>query len=846
MNEAEKAAREKKVIPFRPRAEKEPVLTPDWDFIKSFSDAEGRQRYPRRETAWIEPAAEKPIKVYRATSEPFDPKKMGEAGFYVSPSEQIAGYFKGKGQFIEELGLKKDAKILEFKDIPEELKNIKDWDEYSPNVAKYAKQHGYDAVQSTEKTELTIVNPDVVKKEVPDAITTREKPKSFEREHPSGRDRLLEGGEVPKEEEKIETPSSKVASFVSGMLEKGNRFEKAELFGSANRAYGGKMSEGKYNAKDAFDAMELGINKYLETSKITPSDNPQIDIDKIRKEITNKIPSQQGLRTAEQEEFQQYSTPPDLAYTMAWAANITPADTILEPSAGVGGLAVFAKSAGAKTIVNELSPRRADLLKQMGFDQVFTENAEQLNNILPKDVKPTVVLMNPPFSATAGRMKGERASVNVIAHLDQALKRLQDGGRLVALIGKGWFDDPKAVQDYLKNLVDNYNLRANITVGGKGYAKYGTTYDNRILVVDKSPPEGKPTVTGTVEDVKDAIPLLQGVRDARSIIEPRQVEPEVQRVSPQPEEGPRREPTILPPTYGVGAGEREIAGEGLQAEEYPRPPVRGEAEPGIPLPEAGGGRGGIPSDPGPGRLEEPGRPGGRIAERPRLEGEPSPEGGISPAEAGTVELERAKEETRPTDITDSLYENYKPKKAIVKGSQPHPGPIVESAAMASVDPPEATYKPHLPSEIIDKGKLSNVQLESIIYTGQAHQEIMPNGERMGFFIGDGTGVGKGREIAGILLDNWNQGRKKAIWLSQNSPLIEDAKRDVKGVGWNPDLIFDVGKVKLGSPIKNTQGIAFVGYDLLRTKKKEKPIAKEEEKIQPVAEPTGKIPAESNH
>ena len=34
-------------------------------------------------------------------------------------------------------------------------------------------------------------------------------------------------------------------------------------------------------------------------------------------------------------------------------------------------------------------------------------------------------------------------------------------------------------------------------------------------------------------------------------------------------------------------------------------------------------------------------------------------------------------------------------------------------------------------------------------------------------IGSGTGFGKGNAIAGIILDNFRQGRKKAVWISKN-------------------------------------------------------------------------------
>ena len=55
-------------------------------------------------------------------------------------------------------------------------------------------------------------------------------------------------------------------------------------------------------------------------------------------------------------------------------------------------------------------------------------------------------------------------------------------------------------------------------------------------------------------------------------------------------------------------------------------------------------------------------------------------------------------------------------------------------------------------------------------------------------LGDGAGVGKGRSIAGIIYDNWNQGRQKAIWLSVSNDLRQDAKRDLSDIG-----AYDIGK-----------------------------------------------------
>ena len=148
--------------------------------------------------------------------------------------------------------------------------------------------------------------------------------------------------------------------------------------------------------------------------------------------------------------------------------------------------------------------------------------------------------------------------------------------------------------------------------------------------------------------------------------------------------------------------------------------------------------------------------------------------------------------------------------------------------------------PNIDKKLAETGALSDVQLEAVTMAGQAHGEVLGSGVyldaqgnvatsrsqenttfhalRKGFFIGDGTGVGKGREIAGIILDNWNQGRRKALWISQNTDLIHDAKRDLRALGMDPNLVIDYAGVKLGQPIKQKEGILFISYDTLKYKK----------------------------
>ena len=105
---------------------------------------------------------------------------------------------------------------------------------------------------------------------------------------------------------------------------------------------------------------------------------------------------------------------------------------------------------------------------------------------------------------------------------------------------------------------------------------------------------------------------------------------------------------------------------------------------------------------------------------------------------------------------DGVYATYRPAALTVKGAKRHPAVLVESSAMSAVSSPELHYVPKLDQKLIDDGALSDAQLENISYAGQAHEQVLKNGARKGYFIGDGTGVGKGRQLAGIILDNFNQ------------------------------------------------------------------------------------------
>ena len=67
----------------------------------------------------------------------------------------------------------------------------------------------------------------------------------------------------------------------------------------------------------------------------------------------------------------------------------------------------------------------------------------------------------------------------------------------------------------------------------------------------------------------------------------------------------------------------------------------------------------------------------------------------------------------------TVFAAYRVQKAVVRGAQPHPANVVEITAMACVEPPDVTYRHHLPAEVIVEGRISNLQVEDVIYAGQA-------------------------------------------------------------------------------------------------------------------------------
>lgn len=192
-------------------------------------------------------------------------------------------------------------------------------------------------------------------------------------------------------------------------LERGQRVDATIMRAAMEAAFGASDASGAWDWKTAYDACEaatvLFLRKYGK-ALFREADSPASRLSALVK-IAGLLPTH-TRRSTESEAFQQFSTPIPLGFAGLTAAAIGPADRVLEPSAGTGLLAILAEIAGGALVLNELAETRSALLTSLFPAVPVTRfDAAQIDDHLDQAVVPSVVLMNPPFSAmanVAGRM----------------------------------------------------------------------------------------------------------------------------------------------------------------------------------------------------------------------------------------------------------------------------------------------------------------------------------------------------------------------------------------------------------------------------------------------------------
>ena len=771
--------------------------------------------------------------VHPATGEPFEEElwrspnigeKTHEFGAFYSPDEGVAGqYVRGVGINAivkEKVRLEsplvyhsKEEALSDLGIDPDELSESgedQDRDFYIDQaIYDEAKRQGYDGVVylSEDHPEVHVFSPPKSGEKLP-GWTVQGKPEA----RPEGAGAPQAPSEEPGEGKGLKRVFDRMTVALGNDMPTNNQ----TLQQIMREAFGQVQG----HARDAYDAAEAAMNRVINGPRYVDFSKPEETLDRLLK-LTDLMP-RQTTRTEEQVELQQFSTPPGEAFVVAKTAAIAKGMDVLEPSAGTGNIATMARLAGARVDVNEIDPRRRALLEMLKFKPTSVD-AEQLDNFLPEK-QYDVIVMNPPFSATGGRVKGHNTEVGA-EHVRQALLRLKPGGRLVAIVGRGMAYGRPKLDPWWQKIEEKYHVRANIGMDGKFYGKFGTGFDNQILVIDNTGPTPGATRAERVAQVIDGEGLSP--QAALELLAPLAKEDIGERIRSLA--GEKGEPS-------AGAPEPPAAAQGK--EPAPRagaePPVRPGGEPEPPAEPSGAKPGTVPRVERPGRPKpvapeenapqghepggEPGSPGeGRPGGAEGVggkRGEPGAGRSGLPSDPVAEGLSRATEKAEKAEAESEVYSTYVVQKARFKGAVKHPANIVESATMASVEPPDVTYTPTLPAEVVKEGRLSDVQIEAITYAGQRHSQTLPSGVRAGYWIGDGTGVGKGREIAGIILDNFMQGRKKAVWVSIAHQLENDAKRDMEGVGV-PLKTIAQRDFRDKEDITAPEGVLFTTYSQLR-------------------------------
>lgn len=311
--------------------------------------------------------------------------------------------------------------------------------------------------------------------------------------------------------EEIASCIIQAAQLLLPNLERGHCVDAHGLRVAMETAFGASDAEGAWTWKDAYEACEaaqlLFLRKFGRAMRARAT-SPATLLAMLEK-IATLLPSH-TRRTEESDALQQFSTPITLGHVVSVAANLTPTDVVLEPSAGTGLLAIFAELAGARLALNEVADIRVSLLVGLFPGKPVTHHdAAQIHDYLDPAVRPSVVLINPPFSATLnveGRMTG-----TAFRHMASALARLADGGRLVLISGTDLSPHhPKWRQAFVQ-LQATARLVFTACLDGSAYAKHGTTIDTRLTVIDKVPAEDARVFPAQLSKARNVTELLDRV-----------------------------------------------------------------------------------------------------------------------------------------------------------------------------------------------------------------------------------------------------------------------------------------------------------------------------------------------
>lgn len=560
---------------------------------------------------------------------------------------------------------------------------------------------------------------------------------------------------------------------------------------------------------DLQELAETAIVKRARGIASSESTNDAVKFERIKTLYENQPSLNQ--RDSERVMKQQYSTPAPYAFLadMYVKGNGKVIESALEPSAGNGMLTIGLPM--DKVHVNDIDAQRLANLRRQGFKNVTSQDGTQ--PFADKDVD--VVVTNPPFgSATPKEYDGYKISSLEGQMAINALESMKDDGRAAIIIGgkteyaKNGSLNPKD-KAFLGYLYSHYNVEDVINVDGGLYAKQGTSYPTRIILINgrrNYDPEHKvfPPVEkdARAETVKDYDELYKRIEDdiLRSTEQPVDIRRKEKREGDKPS-GRENVSDSTEENGGRGRLGTTTVHDGTPENSEPteldpstRPVGQSEDADGRPVEATGNGdsntdgRGGqtsVPkSGPADGGSERGGNePSGGNEPLRNGNGENGRESGVR---HGSGHIQQQLEETPKEEKKQSLTTEK------VK-YQPH------SAAYSIGAVVPARQKEALDNILNKLGDADQYLVDNLgyndkedLYAHLAAEQIdavalglkqMEKGN--GFIIGDQTGIGKGRQAAAIIRYAVKQGRIP-ISFTQKANLFSDTYRDLNDIG-SPEL-----------------------------------------------------------
>lgn len=552
---------------------------------------------------------------------------------------------------------------------------------------------------------------------------------------------------------------------------------------------------------DLQELAETAIVKRARGIASSESTNDAVKFERIKTLYENQPSLNQ--RDSERVMKQQYSTPAPYAFLadMYVKGNGKVIESALEPSAGNGMLTIGLPM--DKVHVNDIDAQRLANLRRQGFKNVTSQDGTQ--PFADKDVD--VVVTNPPFgSATPKEYDGYKISSLEGQMAINALESMKDDGRAAIIIGgkteyaKNGSLNPKD-KAFLGYLYSHYNVEDVINVDGGLYAKQGTSYPTRMILINGRrlnenafPPVKDKARAETVKDYDELYKrieddILRGERMDSSIGgETRSTQPELdkQGAAGTPKERVRagerggskpdgeREPDLFDSTSVSGTHDD------LENQRGTEPRQDGELLNGDSRTDGTGTEPSPSKEPTTGTNEQRGNGSGGAG---RNDAQPSTD---EPASTGSGsgprgQLQRVDKSVRGLSTEKVTY-------------TPKSGNPFTLKAVMPADQQEAVNKnleklgdadQFLVDELgyNDKDDLySHLAAEQVDSVALALQQAKKGNA---FIIGDMTGIGKGRQAASLIRYAKKQGQVP-VYFTKTAGLLSDVYRDLVDIG-SPDL-----------------------------------------------------------